>query len=225
MKTTEMAGHDLTNNANGSPSPLGSSVLRREGAAKLCGKAQFVDDLPREGVWVAGTVRADVPHARLLGVRRDDCFDWDRVVVLTAADIPGENVAPVVLRDQPSLAEDFIRYHGQPVALVAAPDQETLARALENITIDTSPLGPVFDVDEGLDAKTVIYGEDNLFRKIEITKGDVAAALRSAAVVIEGEYRTGAQEHAYLEPQGMQAERTGDGITIRGSMQCPYYLV
>jgi len=83
----------------------------------------------------------------------------------------------------------------------------------------------VFDIDEGLDAKTVIYGEDNLFRTIEITKGDAAAALQSAAVVIEGEYRTGAQEHAYLEPQGMQAERTGDGITIRGSMQCPYYLV
>lgn len=225
MKTTETAGRDLADNANDSPSPLGTSVLRREGAAKLCGQAQFVDDLPREGVWVGGTVRADVPHARLLGVRCDERFDWDRVVLVTADDIPGENVVPVVLRDQPSLAEDFIRYQGQPVALVAAPDQETLARALENITIDTSPLEPVFDIDEALDATTLIYGEDNLFRTIEINKGDAAAALQSADVVIEGEYRTGAQEHAYLEPQGMQAEWTGDGITIRGSMQCPYYLV
>jgi len=140
MKTTATAGRDLANNANGLPSPLGSNVLRREGAAKLCGKAQFVDDLRQEGVWVGGTVRADVPHARLLGIHRDDCFDWDRVVVLTAADIPGENVAPVVLRDQPSLAEDFIRYHGQPVALVAAPDQETLARAIEQSRTSPSTL-------------------------------------------------------------------------------------
>lgn len=225
MKTSKMAGHNLAKKVDSSPSPLGCSVLRREGAAKLSGKAQFVDDLPREGVWVGGTVRAEVPHARLLGIRCNARFDWDSVALITAADIPGENVVPVVLRDQPSLAEDFIRYYGQPVGLVAAPDQETLARALESVAIDTSPLEPVFDIDEGLDAKTVIYGEDNLFRTIEISKGDAVAALQSAAVVIEGEYRTGAQEHAYLEPQGIQAERTSDGITIRGSMQCPYYLV
>ncbi len=225
MKHEKTPGSDQDNDACDTPSPLGSNVPRREGAAKLRGKAQFVDDLPQEGVWVAGTVRADVPNARLIGIRRDEAFDWDRVVVITAADIPGENVVPVVLRDQPSLAEDLIRYQGQPVALVAAPDQATLTQAINSITIDTLPLEPVFDIDEALDAKTLIYGEDNLFRCIEITKGDAQGAIQAAAIVIGGEYRTGAQEHAYLEPQGMQAERTGDGITIRGSMQCPYYLV
>ncbi len=211
MKTTESA--------------LGNSVPRREGAAKLRGDAQFLDDLPRDGAWFAGTVRANVPHARLLGVRPDTRFDWDRVVLVTAADIPGENVVPVVLRDQPSLAEGFIRYHGQPVALVAAPDKETLALALESISVLTSPLEPVFDIDDALAAKTSIFGEDNVFRTVEINKGDANAALQTADVVIEGEHHTGAQEHAYLEPQGMQAEWNGDGITIRGSMQCPYYLV
>ena len=103
MKTTETTERRLADKENGLPSPLGSNVLRREGASKLRGDAQFVDDLSREGVWVAGTVRADVPHARLLGVRRDERFDWDRVVIVTADDIPGENVVPVVQRDQPSL--------------------------------------------------------------------------------------------------------------------------
>jgi xanthine dehydrogenase molybdopterin-binding subunit B len=84
------------------PSALGQNIPRREGAAKLCGQACFVGDLPRDGVWFGATVRADVPHARLLGIRFDPRFDWKKVVVATARDIPGANVVPVVLRDQPS---------------------------------------------------------------------------------------------------------------------------
>ncbi len=88
----------------------GRYVSRREGAAKLCGRACYVDDLPRRDVWLGGTVRADVAHARLVAIRYDQRFDWSRIVVVTAADIPGENVVPVVLRDQPSLAESVVRY-------------------------------------------------------------------------------------------------------------------
>lgn len=208
-----------------SPSALGRNIPRREGAAKLCGQACFVDDLPREGVWFGGTVRADVPHARLLGVRFDPQFDWSRVVVVTASDIPGANVVPVVLRDQPSLAETTIRYRGEPVALIAAPDEETLQLALDSVTLETSPLEPVFDMNEALAAKVAVFGVDNVFRTINIRHGDAAAAISSADVVIEGEYHTGAQEHVYLEPQGFQAEPTEDGVTLRGSMQCPYYVV
>lgn len=204
---------------------LGRNIPRREGAAKLCGKACYVDDLPRQDVWHGGTVRANVPHARLLGIRFDPRFDWSRVVVVTARDIPGENVVPVVLRDQPSLAETTIRYHGEPAALIAAPDAETLQQALDSVTLETSPLEPVFQLDEALSGKVVVFGSDNVFRTIQIRKGDAAAASLSADLVIEGEYHTGAQEHVYLEPQGMQAEPTEGGITVRGSMQCPYYVV
>ncbi|MGE5194207.1 MAG: xanthine dehydrogenase family protein molybdopterin-binding subunit [Deltaproteobacteria bacterium] len=203
-------------------SALGRSIPRREGAAKLCGKACYVDDLPRHGVWSGGTVRADVPHALLRGIRFDPRFDWGRVVVVTAADIPGENVVPVVLRDQPALVEKTIRYYGEPVALIAAPDKETLQRALASVQLETSPLEPVFDPDEALAGNVLVFESDNVFRTIRICKGDVASAFSSADVVIQQEYCTGSQEHVYLEPQGMQAEPTEDGITLRGSTQCPY---
>lgn len=137
---------------------LGQNVLRREGAAKLCGKACYVDDLPRNDVWVGGTVRADVPHGRLLGIRYDQGFDWSRVVVVTAADIPGENVVPVVMRDQPALTDSIIRYRGEPVALIAAPDEETLQQALDSVTLETAPLEPVFEIDAALTAKVLVYG-------------------------------------------------------------------
>lgn len=208
--------------ANG---PLGRNVPRREGPAKLCGKAVYVDDLPHEGVWRGGTVRADSPHARLLGLRYDPRFDWSRVVVVTAADIPGANVVPVVLCDQPSLAESIVRYRGEAVALIAAPDEETLQQALDSVAVETSPLEPVFDMNQALAAKVVLFGADNLFRAININKGNAAAALQAAEAIVEEEYFTEAQEHVYLEPQGMQAEPTPSGITIRGSMQCPYSIV
>lgn len=204
---------------------LGQSVLRREGPAKLCGAASYVADLPCKDAWYGGTVRADVPHAHLLGLRFDPRFDWNRVVVVTASNIPGKNVVPVVLQDQPSLAESTIRYRGEPVALVAAPDQETLQRAIEAVTLDTSALEPVFQLDEAMSGRVAVFGSDNVFHTINICKGDAATALSSADVVIEGEYVTGAQEHVYLEPQGMLAEPAADGIIVRGSMQAPYYVV
>ncbi|HND55133.1 MAG TPA: xanthine dehydrogenase family protein, partial [Pirellulaceae bacterium] len=206
-------------------SQLGRAVPRRDGPAKVKGEAQYVDDLPRDGVWIGATIRSPSPHGVLRGLRFAADFDPGSVVVVTAADIPGENVVPVVLRDQPSLADKVVRYVGEPVALVAAPDEETLRRALDRISVDVDPLPACFDIDDALSGRVRVYGEDNLLRRIEIQKGDCDEALDGAEVVVEGEYFTGAQEHVYLEPQGMQAEPMGDGMLLRGSMQCPNYLV
>ena len=183
-----------------------------------------MDDWAKDGVWVGGTVRSKEAHARLLRVRCRDSFDWARVVMVTAADIPGRNVLELVEGDQPVLAEAILRHPEEPIALVAAPDKETLQRALEAIAPETEPLEPVFDVDAALAGRVRIFGDDNVFKCIEITRGDVAGALEAAAVVIEAEYTTGSQEHVYLETQGMQAEWDGHGVTIRGSLQCPYDL-
>jgi CO/xanthine dehydrogenase Mo-binding subunit len=61
-------------------------------------------------------------------------------------------------------------------------------------------------------------------KRIEIRKGDVEAALARAARIVEGEYRTGAQEHVYIEPQGMLAWEEDGVLFIKGSLQCPYYV-
>ena len=204
---------------------IGRSIERREGLDKLTGAARFVDDLPRDGVWLGATVRADLPHGQLEEIRWLPGFDWRRVVVVTAADIPGENVVPMVLRDQPGLTSRTIRYRGEPVALIAAPDMQTLQEALAHVELRTTRLPPVLDLDSALAANVLLHGQDNQYRTIELRKGSAAQALQTAAVVLEQTYETGDQEHAYLEPQGMQAEPTEDGILVRGSMQCPYYVV
>src|ERR1041384_2614205 len=90
----------------GSPTPgrvrLGFP-LRREGPEKLTGLAKYADDLVFPGAWYGATIRSTEPHARLLGIELDDGFDWSRVVVVTADDIPGENIVSLIDDDQPVL--------------------------------------------------------------------------------------------------------------------------
>ena len=71
----------------------------------------------------------------------------------------------------------------------------------------------------------VQFGSDNVLEHLHIEKGEVERALAEAPRVIEGVYETGAQEHVYLEPQGMLAWEDDGVITVTGSMQCPYYIV
>ncbi|MGQ0720559.1 MAG: xanthine dehydrogenase family protein molybdopterin-binding subunit [Candidatus Eiseniibacteriota bacterium] len=194
---------------------LGRSVPRREGWAKLTGRELYVDDLPRDGVWLGATIRARGPHSRVTGIARDPAFPWDSVVFATAADIPGRNVLRLLVDDQPALADGVVRHAAEAVALIAAPDAETLAKAKRAITVHEELLPQVLDPE----------ASSHDYKRIEIVRGDAARAMRSTDIVFEGEYRFGSQEHIYIETQGMQAEWTSAGVVIRGSMQCPYYVV
>ena len=70
--------------------------LRREGPAKLTGEALYTDDLVFPGAWYGQTIRSTVPHARLLGIDLDPAFDWSRVVVVTAKELPGDNIVSLI---------------------------------------------------------------------------------------------------------------------------------
>jgi CO/xanthine dehydrogenase Mo-binding subunit len=207
-----------------SPHVLGTDVRRREAIPKLTGAARYVDDLPRDGVWVGGTLRSESPRGRILGIDLDPGFEWERVVVVRPEDIPGDNVVSLLIDDQPALAEGEFRHADEPLALVAAPDRETLARALAAMTVRSEPLEPLFDLDDSLAGKVLLHRDDNVFKRIEILRADVEPALAAAEVVVEGEYHFGAQEHVYIEPQGMQAEWRDGEVVLHGSMQCPYYV-
>src|SRR3990170_1919232 len=121
--------------------------LRREGPAKLTGEAKFADDLVFPGAWFGATVRSTEPHARLLDIEIDDAFDWKRVVVVTAADVPGENVVSLIDDDQPMLVPigGEIRHQAEPCALIAAPDRATLREAKRHVSLRTERLPAVFD--------------------------------------------------------------------------------
>jgi CO/xanthine dehydrogenase Mo-binding subunit len=199
------------------PGPADSSrgPLRREGPAKLTGTALYTDDLVFPGAWFGQTIRSTEAHARLLAIELDPAFDWSRVVVVTAADIPGPNIVNAIQDDQPILVVDEIRHHAEPVALVAAPDRGLLREAVAHIALRTSKLEPVLDP----------LASRQVFAHYEIETGDIAAGFAEARLVIEGEYRVGHQEQLYIENNAMIAvPRDDGGVAVHGSLQCPYYV-
>jgi CO/xanthine dehydrogenase Mo-binding subunit len=190
---------------------------RREGPAKLTGSALYTDDLVFPGAWYGATIRSTDAHARLLAIELDPAFPWHRVAVVTAADIPGSNYVASLASDQPILVPvgGEILHQAEPVALIAAPDRETLREARRRVTLRTETLAPVFDPLES----------DVVFSHYDLRRGDVDAALATADVVVEGTYRVGHQEQLYIENNAMIAlPREDGGITVHGSLQCPYYI-
>ncbi|MBA3435808.1 MAG: xanthine dehydrogenase family protein, partial [Chloroflexi bacterium] len=192
-----------------------ASPRRREGPEKLTGLAKYADDLVFPGAWYGATIRSTEAHARLLSIDLDPSFDWSKVVVVTARDIPGENVVSLISDDQPALVADEIRHHAEPVALIAAPDRAILRAAKRAISLRTEALPAVFDPLES----------SQEFAHYEVADGDVEGAMAAADVVVEGEYRVGHQEQLYIENQAMiGVPRDDGGVTVHGSLQCPYYI-
>jgi xanthine dehydrogenase molybdopterin-binding subunit B len=129
-------------------------------------------------------------------------------LVVDFRDIPGKNVIALIELDQPCLVESQIRHFAEPILLLAHADRERLLAA--NVEIEYERAVPVLDPETS----------DVVFKRIAIEKGDVAANIDMADIVVEGTYRTGAQEHVYIEPNGVVAVPDEGGL-VYGSIQCP----
>ncbi|HYT73259.1 MAG TPA: xanthine dehydrogenase family protein molybdopterin-binding subunit [Vicinamibacterales bacterium] len=207
------------------PHQIGRSVLRKEGRAKVTGQALYVDDVTPAGTLHGVTVRSPVARGRIKAIHFDPSIPWDEYTVVTAADIPGANVVKLIADDQPYLASSMVNHPEEPVVLIAHRDRARADAARRHITIEIEPLPAVLTIDESLSGHQIIWGADNVFKRYSVVKGDVDAAFAGATLVVEGEYETGAQEQLYIEPNGMLAVADPKhGVTVWGSMQCPYYI-
>ncbi len=207
------------------PASVGVNVPKFDAWDKVTGRALYLDDLKVPGVLHGRTVRSTIARGRILSVELDPAFDWTGVTVCDHRDVPGENVVATIEADQPLLAVDRVNHCDEPILLLAHEDPERAEAATRAVRIRYEPLEPVLTIDESLARKTLLRGEDNVFKTIRIERGDLDAAFARADLVIEGEYRCGHQEQLYIENNAMMAERTPDGgIHLRGSLQCPYYV-
>jgi CO/xanthine dehydrogenase Mo-binding subunit len=211
--------------------PVGAPVPRVDGIAKVTGRARYLDDLDAPGAWYGATVRSTVAHGVLEAIELDPGFDWSKVVVVTAADIPGANFIALIENDQVALVPvgGTVKHVDEAIALVAAPTKQLAFAAAKAVKPRVRPLPAVFTIDDALAVKQRLYGDDNVFKQFLIRKGhaddaQLEAAFAGAAQVIEGTYDTSAQEQMYIEPQAMMAEWDGGRCYIVGSMQCPYYV-
>jgi CO/xanthine dehydrogenase Mo-binding subunit len=190
---------------------VGTSVARKDGIGKATGSARYADDLVFPGMLHGRTIRSTVPRGRIKSIRLD--FDTNGFTIVDYRDVPAKNAVDLMSQDQPFLAEKEVRHMAEPILLLAHADREKLLAA--KVFIDYEEEEPLFDPE-----KSTLS-----FKDITIDKGDVEAALASADVIVEGTYRTGHQEHVYIEPNGVIAVPEGGGVAIYGSVQCPFYVI
>src|SRR2546423_6452258 len=202
-----------------------STMKRREALAKLTGRERYVDDLPLDDFLWGMTVRSPAARGRVSAIRFGKDIDWSQFVVVDHRDIPGPNVVALIEQDQPVLAAGYVRHVHEPVLLLAHPSREAVRRAVRSVEVVVEPEPPALDFRAPPTPAQIQYGSDNVLKRLQIVKGDVERALAHAAVVVSGTYETGAQEHRYLETQGMIAYLQGDVLVVKGSMQCPYYVL
>ncbi len=204
---------------------IGKSIPRKEGRKKVTGQALYVDDLRFPEMLHGTTVRSPVARGRIKSIAFGGDIPWDEFAVVTAKDIPGANYVALILNDQPYLADEVINHPEEPILLLAHTDKYLLEEARRNVRIEYEELPAIFSLQDSLAKKEIIWGEDNVFKSFLVDKGNVDDVWSKADFVVEGEYHTGAQEQLYIENNGAIAiANLEDGVTVWGSMQCPYYV-
>lgn len=208
--------------------PIGKSAPRKEGRKKVTGQALYVDDISFPEMIHGVTVRSISPRGRIKNISFEGDIPWDEFTIVTAKDIRdahGENYVALILNDQPYLADEVVNHPEEPILLLAHPDKYLLEEARRKVRIEIEELPPIFTLSDSLDKKEIVWGNDNVFKSFLVDKGNVDDVWATADFVVEGEYQTGAQEQLYIENNGAIAiANRADGVTVWGSMQCPYYV-
>jgi len=204
---------------------VGAAVPRKEGWDKVTGAARYVDDMVLPGMLYGATVRSNVARGKIKKISFDSNVDWSDFVIVTAQDIPGKNCIALILDDQPCLAAETVNHAEEPILLLAHANRHKLRKAVEAVSIEYEALPSIHTIEDSEQKSTIIWGTDNIFKSYLVEKGDVDAVWREAALVVEGEYFTGAQEQLYIENNGVIAAYDAEnGVTVWGSLQCPYYV-
>jgi CO/xanthine dehydrogenase Mo-binding subunit len=205
---------------------LGENFARVDGPAKLRGWAQFTADVEMPGMVYAKVLRSTYPHARLLRVDASKAEKLPGVVaVLTRDDLKGMNshFGPVV-KDQPVVALDRVRFVGDIIAAVAAEEKDIAEEALELIEVDYESLPAVFDLQAAMKADApVIHAErvkaqsfpvksgfrledsGNVLSMYHVEEGDMEAGFRAADEIFEDTYVSQKVQHAHIEPHATLA--------------------
>lgn len=216
---------------------VGARLPRYDGVAHVTGRSVFVDDVRVPGTLWAKALRSPVHHAAItkLDTRKAEKIKGVHAVI-THEDVPlnvyGHLSALGIPADEPLLAEDDVRYKGQPIAVVAAEDQDLAAEAVEAIELDLEERPALFDVRKAFDPDAPrIHQWGNWYPHFEggldrrqIRKGDIEWAFDRADVIVEGVYRPAAIEHVPLETQTCLAVPEPSGrLTIYSCTQALYF--
>jgi len=181
---------------------VGQAPPRPDGIPKLTGDFAFASDAFVEGMLWGATLRSPHPRARIRRLETAPALALAGVhAVLTLDDVTGERHFGLEIADQPVLSDGEIRYWGEPIAIVAADDPYTAARAAAAIHCELEELEPVVDSEQA-------QRNGDIYRHLRIRHGD--QSLRGE-VVVEGQYQVGMQDQAPLGTEAGLAVPDSEG--------------
>jgi 4-hydroxybenzoyl-CoA reductase alpha subunit len=211
---------------------VGRSFARLDGSAKARGQAIYADDIALPRMLHCKILRAQAPHARILSVDTSTARRMPGVVaVLTGRDLPIRFGILPVSQDEAALEEHKVRYVGDPIAAVAAVDEETAAAACEAIKVEYQLLEPVMTIEAALrEAADEPIQEafskraDNIHRMVSYEFGDLAAGFAAADQVREDVFFFQGNTHLPMEQHSAVATYVDDRLTLWSSTQVVHYV-
>ncbi len=184
---------------------IGSSPLRPDGILKVKGDFAYSSDMWIDGMLWGMTLRSPYPRARILSIDITEAVKLPGVeAILTHEDVPGRKVYGLDHTwDQPVLAFDEVRHHGEPVLLVAADHPETCRRAMDKIVIEWDVLEPITDSVAVVDDPDTLKVQERggIARHQPVRVGDLEVGRALADVVVSQHYEVGIQDQAFLGPE------------------------
>jgi xanthine dehydrogenase D subunit len=199
---------------------IGDSPARPDGLAKVEGAFAFSSDLPMDGAVWGATLRSPHPYARLVSVDVSAALAMPGVhAVLTAEDVPGKATYGLITADQPVFASDYVRYVGEPIAVVAAETPEICRRAVATLNVEYEELDPLLDPEAAIaGTHAPIHPDGNVLRHQRIVHGDPEA---TSDVNVEGTYHIGMQDQAFLGLEAALAipDHDGGGVELHVATQ------
>ncbi len=204
---------------------IGKSYKRPDGPDKTTGKTKFITDIKVKNMVYGHPIYSSIPFGKINSIDVSNAKkEKGYCGIFFAEDVPGINQVGVILKDQPLFVDKTVRFIGDSIGIAVAETESAAKSIAENTKIEYEELNPYFSIKESKSATKNYIHDNNMACKHQSIKGDINKGFTEAKYIIEADFTTPVQEHYYLEPQGIIAIPIADGIEIRGSLQCPYYI-
>jgi 4-hydroxybenzoyl-CoA reductase subunit alpha len=209
---------------------IGTPRRRVDGRAKVTGQTTFADDVTLPRMLHCKLLRSPRPHARIVRIDTTRAAAHPGVhLVLTGRDVPIPYGILPVSQDEHALAQDRVRFVGDPVAAIVARDEATAFAALDLIDVEYEPLPTFSTPEESLahdEPRIHDYGDrGNIHKLVSLAFGDVEEALAQADRVFEDTFFYQGNTHLPIEQHAAVAARDPDGkLTLWSSTQTPHYV-
>ncbi|HEV2217047.1 MAG TPA: molybdopterin cofactor-binding domain-containing protein [Candidatus Dormibacteraeota bacterium] len=209
---------------------IGKPFPRVDGGAKVTGQAVYADDVVLPRTLHCKILRSPHPHARIVSI---DTSAARRIAgvkaVITGADLPVKFGILPVTQDERALEHEKVRYVGDPIAAVAAIDEEIAAAACDAIEVEYEVLEPVMSIEDALrpakDERIQDYGgPDNIHKLVALEFGDVDGGFARADHVREDVFFFQGNTHLPMEQHSAIATYVDGRVTLWSSTQVVHYV-